>query len=45
MAGGGGGGGGGGGEGLQYKNGGGARRTFQGSKFVDWYLLGCYNLK
>ena len=29
------------GGGLPYKNGGGARRTFKESKFVEWYCLGC----
>ena len=26
---------------LLYKNGGGAGRTFWGSKFVEWYRIGC----
>ena len=30
---------------LPYKNDGGAHRIFQGLKFVDWYRLGCYNIK
>ena len=31
--------------GLPKKNDGGARRTFQGSKFVDWYRFECCNIK
>ena len=30
---------------VPYTTNGGARRTFQGFKFVDWYRLGCWNLK
>ena len=31
--------------GLPYKKDGSAPCTFQGLKFVDWYRLGCYNIK
>ena len=34
-----------GGGGLPYKKDGGAGRTFQGFTFVDWYRLGCFNIK